>query len=113
MTYITASHDALTLPLTPPTCGAATRAKSRALAGLGLIGAAAIAGTAAVDPAATRAPMPAVLPPPPAMEYRPVAPQDALKINALSRSSVRRARRSRSRFAGASTAAHGRARSNA
>ena len=50
------------------------------LAGLGLIGAAAIAGTAGslLQPSGADA---AVLPPPPAMEYRPVAPQDAVMIN--------------------------------
>ncbi len=50
------------------------------LAGLGLIGAAAIAGTAGslLQPSGAGA---AVLPPPPAMEYRPVAPQDAVMIN--------------------------------
>ena len=52
------------------------------MAGLALIGAAAIAGTAGsiAQPRSTGADE-AVLPPPPAMEYRPVAPQDALKIN--------------------------------
>ncbi len=51
------------------------------MAGLALIGAAAIAGTTGslVQPSAADA---SVLPPPPAMEYRPVAPIDAVKINA-------------------------------
>jgi hypothetical protein len=50
------------------------------LAGLGLIGAAVIAGTVGsfLQPTGADA---SVLPPPPAMEYRPVAPQDAIKIN--------------------------------
>ena len=50
------------------------------MAGLALIGAAALTGTAGsiLQPSEAGA---AVLPPPPAMTYRPIAPQDALKIN--------------------------------
>ena len=51
------------------------------MAGLALIGAAAIAGTAGSIATSGGGADEAVVPPPPAMEYRPVAPQDALKIN--------------------------------
>ena len=78
------------------------------LAGLGLIGAAAIAGTAGsiLQPSGAGA---ATLPPPPAMEYRPVAPQDAVKINS-SIPVVGPAGAARPfQFAGASSAARARA----
>jgi spore germination cell wall hydrolase CwlJ-like protein len=78
------------------------------LAGLGLIGAAAIAGTAGsiLQPSGADA---AVLPPPPAMEYRPVAPQDALKINSTIPVVGPAGAAQPFRFAGASTAAQARA----
>ncbi len=52
------------------------------MAGLGLIAIAAIAGTAGSVATKGAGKDDAVLPPPPAMEYRPVAPLDAVKINA-------------------------------
>ncbi len=56
--------------------------ESAGLALLALIGATAIAGTASSTlRLPDRASADAALPPPPAMEYRPVAPLDAVKIN--------------------------------
>ena len=78
------------------------------LAGLGLIAGAAIVGTAGslIQPNGANA---AVLPPPPAMEYRPVAPQDAVKINSAIPLAGPAGAARPFVFAGATTAAQSRA----